>query len=289
MQKTNVGVVICVRNVEEYIGKCIRSLLNQTFKDFEIVIIDDMSVDNTIHILEKFDDKRIRCFQSEKNFGIAKSRNKGLKLSKGEYVFFTDGDCVVSKDWIEQGLKSLKDPNCVGVEGRTYYVSKEYKPTFSDHVCENKYGGQFATGNMAYKRNIIESVGGFDERYRYYEDRDLALRIQKRGKICFNPDMIAYAQQQTCTPKELIESASHIRNRVTLFRKFGERKLMLWRIVYPWNLAKVLFPPVVFLSLFFHRFRKLDDFKLLPFVYIHAIYERLQLWKECARERVFLI
>jgi GT2 family glycosyltransferase len=248
-----------------------------------------MCTDKSKHILEKFDDKRIRYFKNEKHLGIAESRNKGLKLAKGQHIFFTDGDCIASKDWIEQGFKSLKDSNCVGVEGKIYYVSKKYKPTFSDHVCENKYGGQFMTGNIAYKRSVIESVGGFDERYDYYEDRDIALRIMKHGKICFNPNMIVYVQQQTLTPKELIESASHTRNKVLFFKKFGDIQDRLWRVVYPWNLARIFFPPVVFLSLFFYRFRTLDDFKLLPFQYVCAVSERLQLWKTCARERVFLI
>jgi GT2 family glycosyltransferase len=263
--------------------------LNQTLDDFEIVIIDDMCTDNSKHVLEKFDDKRIRFFRNKKHLGIAKSRNKGLKLARGEYLFFTDGDCIVAKDWIEQGLKFLKDSNCAGVEGKTYYVSKEYEPTFSDYVCENKYGGEFMTGNIAYRRSVIESVGSFDERYTYNEDRDLALRILKYGKICFNQNMIVCVQQQKRTPKKFIESANHIRNWVLIFKRFGDMPNRLWRIAYPWNLAIVLFPPVVLLSLLFYRFRKLDDFKLLPFVYIHAIYERLQLWKECAKQRVFLI
>jgi len=256
------------------------------------VIIDDASTDDSKHILQKFDDKRIRYFRNEKPLGIAKSRNRGLKLAKGKYVFFTDGDCIVSKDWFEQGLKALKDSNCAGVEGKIYYVSKDYKPTFSDHVSENKYGGEFMTGNMAYKKNFIESVGGFDEKYSYHEDRDLALRILKRGKICFNQNMIVYVQQQTLTPKELIQSASRVRNWVHIFKRFGDiphSARAVWRIVDPWSLAKILFPPVVFVNLFFYGFRTLDDFRLLPFHYVLAIYERLNLWNECAKERVFLI
>jgi GT2 family glycosyltransferase len=145
------------------------------------------------------------------------------------------------------------------------------------------------TGNVAYKRSVIESVGGFDERYDYLEDRDLALRILKRGKIGFNPNMIVYVQRQTDTPKDVIHSACYIKNRVYLFKRFGERELMFWRIVNPWNLAKALFPPLTFVSLFFHRFKTSDDYKLLPFKYVQAILERLQLWKTCAIERVFLI
>jgi len=287
--RTNTSVVICIRNVEKYIGKCISSLLDQTFKDFEIVIVDDGCSDNTRRLVQKFKDKRVRYYENKESIGIAKSRNKGLQLSRGEYIFFTDGDCIASKDWLEQGLKSLENENCVGVEGRIYYVSKEYKPTYSNHVCKNEFGGHFMTGNVAYKRSVIESVGGFDERYDYFEDRDLALRILKRGKIGFNPNMIVFVQHQTVTPKDLMRSADYIKNRVYLFKRFGERKLMFWRIVDPLNLAKALFPPLILVSLFFNRFKTLDDFKLLPFTYVYAILERPQLWKTCAKERVFLV
>ena len=145
------------------------------------------------------------------------------------------------------------------------------------------------TGNMAYKRSIVESVGGFDEKYDYHEDRDLALRILRQGKICFNPNMLAYVQQQTLTPEDLIRSAGHIKDRVYLFKRFGGRKLGVWRVVDPFNLAKALFPPLVVVSLFSNKFKTSDDFKLLPFTYSFAILERLQLWKTCATERVLLV
>jgi len=287
--QTNVSVIICVKDAEKFIGRCIRSVLNQTFKDFEVVVLDDGCLDNTRHIIEKFNDARIRYFKNEKTLGIAKCRNRGVKLCGGKYVFFTDGDCVVSKNWIEQGLKSLEDPKCVGVEGKIVYVSEKYKPTFSDHTCENKYGGHFMTGNMVYRRSAIQSVGGFDERYNYLEDRDLALRVLKRGKITFNQNMIVYVQQETLTPKELVQRANHIKNRVYLFKRFGETKVMFWRIVDPWSLAKMFFPPLIFVSLFFNRFKTMNDYKLLPFKYVQIILERLELWKTCAKERIFLI
>jgi glycosyltransferase involved in cell wall biosynthesis len=285
--KTTVSVLMCVRNVEKYIGDCIRSILDQTFTDFELVVIDDLSNDKTKNIIGNFKDKRIRYFRNGKWLGISKSRNLCVRYANGEYIFFTDGDCVVSRDWIEQGLKFLKDPDYAGVEGKTYYVSKEYKPTFSDHSCVSKCGG-FMTGNVAYKRSIVASVGGFDERYSCHEDRDLGLRILRVGKIGFNPNMIVFVQQQTLTPKELIKRSDAIRNRVYLFKRFRDTELVVWRIVDPLSLAKILFPPLIFSSLFFSRFR-MDDFKLLPFEYIYAVCARLQLWKESAKERVFLI
>ena len=191
---------MCVRNVEKHIGNCIKSILEQTFTDFEIILIDDLSNDRTKNIIEMFNDKRIRYFRNKKWLGISKNRNLGIKYAKGEYIFFTDGDCVVSKNWIEQGLKFLKNQDCAGVEGKIYYVSRYYKPSFSDHAHENK-PGEFMTGNIAYKRNVVEKVGGVDERYSYHEDKDLGLRVLRVGKIKFNPNMIVFVQKQVLTPR----------------------------------------------------------------------------------------
>ena len=123
--RSSISVLICVRNAENHIGTCIRSILEQTYSDFEIVVIDDMSSDKTKCIIEKFDDKRIKYFKNEKWLGISKSRNKAVSFAEGEYVFFTDGDCQVSKNWVEKGMKLFEDPDCVGVEGKIYYVSEE--------------------------------------------------------------------------------------------------------------------------------------------------------------------
>jgi len=287
--KPSVSVVLCVRNEEEYIGHCIKSILSQTYEDFEIIVIDDKSNDHTQAIIKKFDDERIRYFRNDRWCGIPRSRNRGLQHAKGEYVFFTDGDCEVPNNWIEEGLKSLKGQSCVGVEGRIYYISEDHKATLSDGVIENINGGQFTTGNVAYKRSAVKAAGGFDERLKRLSDRDIALRIMKYGQICFNAKMIVYHPQVIQTPKGLLETASRARNRVYLFKKFRDTEGMLWRIVYPHNLAKALFPPLILISLLFRRVKSANDFRLVPYTYICAVKERLQLWETCARERVFLI
>jgi glycosyltransferase involved in cell wall biosynthesis len=285
----SVSVLICVKNAEKHIGDCICSILNQTYTNFEIVVIEEFdSNDNTKNIIETFNDKRIQYFRNRRWLGLTKSRNLSVKYAKGVYIFFTDSDCVVSQDWIEQGLKSLRNKDCVGVEGKSYNVSEEYQPTFSDHIYKMNCG-EFMTNNMAYKKSVVEYVGGFDERYSFHEDRDLALRIQRFGKITFNPNMKVYVQQETLTPKAFIKRSDALRNKVFLFKRFRERNFMMWRIAEPLSLAKILFPPIIFSSLVFKKFRKLDDFKLMPFMYIYVIRQRLLLWKECARERVFMI
>lgn len=285
----NVSVLLCVRNEEKYIGGCIKSILSQTYEDFEVIIVDDMSTDHTQNIIKEFNDERIRHFRNEEWCGIPRSRNRGLKHAKGEYVFFTDGDCRVPNSWIEEGLKSLKSPGCVGVEGRIYYVSEDHKPTLSDAVIQNVNGGQFTTGNVAYKRSVVKAAGGFDERLERLSDREIALRIMKYGEIRFNAKMIVYHPQVIQTPRGLIETASRARNRVYLFKRFRDADCMLWRIVYPLNLAKALFPPLILISLLFHKVKNANDLRMLPYTYVYVVKERLQLWETCAKEKVFLI
>jgi glycosyltransferase involved in cell wall biosynthesis len=285
----DVSVVMCARNAEKYIRSCIGSILNQTFQNFEIVLVDDMSSDNTANIITKFNDKRIIYVRNTEWLKISKSRNRGIEYAKGRYIFFTDSDCTVSPNWIEEGLRYLEQKNCVGVEGKIVYVSEDYEPTFSDHVMENKFGGQFMTGNEAYTKNVILAAGGFDEKMGPLADRDFGLTAMKYGKILFNPNMIVHHPRVTVTPAMLIKSAPNIRERVLLFKKHGEKKFTMWRILFPSSLAKALFPPLTFASLFFARFQTADDFRLLPYTYIYVILARLQVWKTSVTERVFLI
>lgn len=286
---TKVSVLITIRNVEKYIANCLTSILDQTFQDFEIIVVDDVSNDNTRNIIKKFSDKRIRYFRNKKWLGLSESRNECLKLSKGDYVFFTDGDCAVGKNWIEEGLKYLNATDCVGVEGKTYYVSKEYKPTRSDDVVENKKGGSFMTCNIAYKKTVLENIGGFDKRFNFHEDRDLGLRALKYGRIRFNPQMIVYHQKKIFKPKQFVRNGKILRNRVLLYKKFGDKPLFVWRIANPKDLASIIFPPLIFANLFGNVYKSKDDFNLFPFIYVRLIYERLEFWDMCVRERTFII
>lgn len=290
----DVSVVLCTYNVEDYIYYSVKALLNQTVKNFEIIIVDD-STDSTGKIIKRFNDQRIKYFKNNRHLGISKSRNKAVKLSSGKYVFFTDADCIVSRNWIEQGLQSFANSNCVGVEGKTYYVSKNYIPSFSDSVIQNLNGGQYMTCNIAYQRSILERIGGFDERYDYYEDRDLALRIKKLGEqIIFNPNMIVYHQKNTMTPASYMKRAKRIRNRVLLFKKFhdnwsGKISNPMWRIVNPLDMFILIYPPFVFQYLLVYKFREKADWALFPYIWIRKLYERLNLWQTCAKQRVLLI
>ena len=87
-----ISVIVPVYNVESYLERCINSLLNQTYSNLEIILIDDGSTDNSLKLIKKFSDPRIRFFVNEKNSGIAQSTNRGVDESRGEYIALLDDD-----------------------------------------------------------------------------------------------------------------------------------------------------------------------------------------------------
>jgi glycosyltransferase involved in cell wall biosynthesis len=289
--ETHVSIIVCAKNEEQYIGECIESILNQSIQAFELIIIDDLSTDHTSKIIKTYNDKRIIYIRNEKWLGISGSRNRGVNYAKGDYVFFTDGDCTVSPKWIEEGLKHFNDEKVVAVEGSIIYVSNDYEPSFSDYVMENKTGKKYMTGNIAFKKKVFNQVGGFDTAFTYFEDRDMALRLirSKIGEICFDPKMVVYHPQVIQSVKMFIKSAEKNKNRVRLFKRFGDRECLTGRIFSPSSLIKIFFPPLIFSSLFFRKFRSKYDYQLLPYSYIFSLRERIFFWRECIKENVFLI
>ena len=105
-----ITVIINVYNGEKFISKCLESIINQTYKNLEILIINDGSIDNTLKICENYKDERIRIINQE-NMGLSLSRNVGIDNAKGEYLYFVDSDDFVENDTIEYLYKLCKKYN----------------------------------------------------------------------------------------------------------------------------------------------------------------------------------
>ena len=101
-----ISVIVPCYNVEKYVEKCIDSIENQTYRNIEIIAIDDKSTDNTFNILKELENKykNLQVYQNEINSGLATTRNNGLTKIKGEYVGFIDSDDMISDDYIERLL-----------------------------------------------------------------------------------------------------------------------------------------------------------------------------------------
>ena len=111
---SKVSIVIPVWNIENELGKCIESILSQTYKNFELILINDGTEDNSFEIMKKYQkkDKRIRVYSWE-NHGVAKTRNWGIELAKGKYLMFIDGDDYVDHDYVETLVKNIKNNKIV--------------------------------------------------------------------------------------------------------------------------------------------------------------------------------
>lgn len=103
------SVIIPVYNAELHIEKCLKSVLEQTLTDIEIILINDCSTDNTLQIIQNFKDKRIVLINNEKNLGTGASRNKGLLFARGKYVGFADNDDWTDKNYFEEMVNSIKE------------------------------------------------------------------------------------------------------------------------------------------------------------------------------------
>ena len=114
MNNPKVSVIIPVYNVEKYLKHCLDSVCNQTFKDIEIIIINDCSPDNSLQIIKEYQQKddRIVLVDLKQNGGLANARNTGIKNSKCKYITFVDSDDWVSKDYIEVLYNGIEKFNC---------------------------------------------------------------------------------------------------------------------------------------------------------------------------------
>lgn len=186
-----ISVIISTYNRSERLRKAIESVVNQTFQEWELLVVDDASTDDTSDVVHEYinQDSRINYLKRSENFGCDTGpKNDGIKESTGEYIAFLDDDNTFRPDHLQALYSALqKQPEAVLAYGDRWIIdeSKELKPQvglFSDFnptlLMQRNY---IDTSDVLVKREAIEYVGGFDERYKKYIDWNLWLRMVKAG------------------------------------------------------------------------------------------------------------
>ena len=135
-----VSIITPVYNSAKYIGECIESVLNQTYSNFEMILIDDGSADNSDEIIKEYQesDSRLKFIQLEKNTGPAAARNIGIKMASGRYMTFLDGDDLWFPNMIEKSIETLNEHNCQFVFSSYKRYDENLKPLLSDFVVPDK-------------------------------------------------------------------------------------------------------------------------------------------------------
>ena len=185
MEKT-ISVVMSVYNDSGNLESSISSVLNQDFQDFEFLIMNDGSSDDTQNILNKFSkDKRIKIFKNKKNLGLTKSLNLLLAESKGEYVARQDSDDLSISERFTKQLNYIENNNLDLCGSRAIIKgSTRITPNRSYYLPLNvslKIKNPFIHGSLIFKKSVVEKVNNYDERFKYSQDYKLIKDVFLEG------------------------------------------------------------------------------------------------------------
>ena len=184
MKRTEIqySIIICGYNIENYIDRAIKSVLNQSFKNYELILIDDGSTDNTLKKMKKYKAKNIRIHNNRKNKGLGASRNIGVEMAKGKFILYLDGDDeMYNSSTLENINEIVKKDNAdvsffgvqyVGGDNKQYLSNKENSTKEARLSCDIFFGVPSKCWKTEFLRNnnitFIEDM--------YYEDMVYSLK-----------------------------------------------------------------------------------------------------------------
>ena len=202
-----ISVVIPAYNAEKTIEETIHSVFNQTFSDFELIIVNDGSTDSTLELISKFTDPRLKVF-SYPHLGANSARNRGLDQASGEYISFIDADDLWTPDKLELQLKALQEhpeakvayswTNCIDESSK--FLRPGGRVTINGDVYLHLLVANFLENgsNPLIHRDAIATVGKFDESLEAGQDHDMWLRLAKHYQYIGVPKaQILYRQTNT--------------------------------------------------------------------------------------------
>jgi len=187
-----VSVIIPLYNYEKYVLDAINSILKQTYKNWELIIVDDCSTDNSFNVVADYIDKinvpqNIMLLKNERNKGPSATRNNGIKHSKGEYVLYLDADDYVSKYFLEECVKAIIKENADIVYcNLLHFQDAKHKWEFTTPMVYKDYKDpilyyNYILGCSMFSRIAWEKVGGYNENLKGFEDWDFWISCNLAG------------------------------------------------------------------------------------------------------------
>jgi len=181
-----VSVIMSVYNAEKYLAQACDSILQQTFQNFEFIIIDDGSKDSSLDIIKEYKkkDKRIIIIKNTKNWGLGFSLNRGIKIANGKYIARQDADDISVKKRLEIQYKFMENNQEIALIGCDNYAIDVNGEIFKHHSIDNfnpekilkKRLKIFSHGTAFMKSDTLKKLGGYNEDLFYSQDRDLWCR-----------------------------------------------------------------------------------------------------------------
>jgi len=250
-------------NCEKYLAEAIESILNQSFTDFEFIIVDDCSTDNSWGIIQGYakQDKRIVAMRNEENLKICKTLNRGLEIAKGEYIARMDSDDVAKNIWIETVFEKIGSDKNIWVCGSNFDVINEaWEKTSSksfpetDTECKNAiwFRNPFAHNTVLIRKSVLDDVGYYNPDFVYAEDLELWIRIWAKYKLYnIQQNLVHYrvffGNSIIKRQKLMIQNTLRARK---LARKLWYKTSLKWRFYYFGTWCMQFLPPRFVLWLF---------------------------------------
>ncbi len=254
--KDLISIIIPTYNRYNLLEKTINSVLNQTYKNWELIVVDDGSTDGTDVLVNELShkDSRIRYFW-QKNSGESVARNKGFVMAKGEYVAFLDSDDLWHKNNLESKFNTIKlaDPSVAGVFSSVLLIDKEgqeLSPQIIGRITDDSqlsferfidgnpiYGGP---SNVLFRRQVISIIGGFNEEIQYGEDQLFFLTIRDRYNFIYIDKPLLYYRihglnQSLHVKKEIVDILFDNRIQILLMvlnYKEGEHTKLIEKTIF---------------------------------------------------------
>ncbi|GAB2771896.1 glycosyltransferase family 2 protein [Rhabdobacter roseus] len=206
------SIIIPLYNKAKYIHKAVQSVLEQEYKDFELIVINDGSTDDSLKAIEGFQDSRLKILHQE-NLGVAKARNNGVKAAQYAYIAFLDADDWWHPSFLSEMTTLIKDFPEAGIYGSKYYwvkngVCKESLNHETDdfrgyidyfNAYTHAWWMPLTSISVVIVKSILSELNGFNGQLKFGEDFDLWIRIALAHKVAYLNKPLAYYNQDVAS------------------------------------------------------------------------------------------
>jgi len=201
-----VSIVLPTYKRAHILAQAIRSVLDQTYANLELIIVDDNSPDETATVVQSFDDPRILYVKNDPNLKLPRALNRGFSLAKGDYFTWTSDDNLFANNAIERMVNRLKAGDCDFAYADYYMFSTQNAEGHPLDVHHDKLPDrlQLEKGNhigacFMYTRKVYEETGEYDPELFLVEDYDYFIRASKRFRFCHIPEALYYFRRDDAT------------------------------------------------------------------------------------------
>lgn len=230
------SIVVSVYNKEHLIGDTLLSVLNQTFTDFEIIIVNDASTDGSDRVIRSIKDARVSYFSSSTNQGAGATRNLGISKSNGDYIALLDGDDLWEPTFLEEILRLQKALPQHAVFATAVIIEDKATSVLSKYSFDTQDDSEFlnldyfesslkntilTSSSTVVHHSVFKEIGGYDPTIKSGQDTDLWIRIGLKYRIAFNTNpLVTYRY----APQSLFKSIKSVTDRPDFLKFIEEEK-----------------------------------------------------------------